>query len=271
MRRYLFVGLAAIAVSGVPGLALADKYQPKQAGPAAAMTTTSTNWTGGQFGGNGGGSSLAQNFADPGSFLCPSPGPCVETPFSFSDHPTKFTAGGFIGYRVQLGNIVIGIEGDLSGKSGESSYTQSGFAVGGASETFHGKVKQGWDGSVRGRIGTLLGPNVLLYTTAGVALSEISGSFSFNSVLGGDTVYGSKSWSDVKAGYTVGTGIEMRIVKGLTARVEYRYTDFGSQTTYVPLFNTGGGCGGVSVCGSLAKIDTDTAFHTVRLGIGFDF
>ena len=63
------------------------------------------------------------------AYICP-PGSsfgsnCFETPFSFSGHPVSYTIGPFLGYRLQFGNIVVGIEGDASYKKGESSLSQS--------------------------------------------------------------------------------------------------------------------------------------------------
>jgi opacity protein-like surface antigen len=113
-------------------------------------------------------------------------------PFSFSGHPAVYTIGPFLGYRLQFGNIVLGIEGDASYKKAETSAFQSSstgisvssFSSGGVftssflrTDQFAGSVKQGWDYSIRGRIGTLITPWSLLYLTGGVAFGEISGTF----------------------------------------------------------------------------------------------
>ena len=44
--------------------------------------------------------------------LCGFPGLCSETPFSFTGNKTSATGGGFVGYRIQFGTMVVGIEGD---------------------------------------------------------------------------------------------------------------------------------------------------------------
>ena len=73
---------------------------PAQA-PARAAPVQQANWTGGQVGGQGGVSSMAQGFAEPGSYLfpavCGSSGLCSETPFSFTGTKTSATGGGFVG------------------------------------------------------------------------------------------------------------------------------------------------------------------------------
>ena len=56
-------------------------------------------------------------------------------------------------------------------------------------------------------------------------------------------------------GWTLGAGIEAIVWKNITARVEYRYTDYQDET-----FSLGGG-------------DTDSDFSTnsVRAGVGVKF
>jgi outer membrane immunogenic protein len=270
------VGILVSVYFAQVGQALAQAGQPaEKRKPRPASTTQtpapSSNWTGLQTGANGGNSSLAQNFAEPGAFLCPLLGDCSETPFNFSGHPSSFTAGGFAGYREQFGQLVLGIEADVAWKKATTSYVQSGVTPLGVTETFTGSMTQGWDGSLRGRLGFLLTPALLAYGTSGLAFGNVSGSFSYNAQYGPisslTTVTGAGSWNDIRIGYTVGGGIELDVGMGLKARLEYRFTDFGRISKDVPLTSTD--CSGYS-CGTNAHIDMDAAFHTVRLGLGVD-
>lgn len=132
---------------------------------------------------------------------CPIGSPIIdnETPFQFSERRSSPTFGGFLGYTIQFGSVVIGGEGDAAWKRGETSAalpTESraiynlvppGFSVPTApiatasrSELFTGTVRQGWDSSLRTRFGFLATPSTLVYGTAGVAFGEVSGSFSYN-------------------------------------------------------------------------------------------
>jgi outer membrane immunogenic protein len=269
------IGIAVVFVAFYSSECLAqagrpvEQRKPRAARPAQPAAPTS-NWTGLQTGANGGNSSLAQNFAEPGAFLCPL-SPCAETPFTFSGHPSTITVGGFLGYRVQSGALVAGIEGDVAWKRATTSYVQSGITPLYVSETFTGSLTQGWDGSLRARLGTLLTPSVLAYGTAGLALGTVSGSFSYNAQYGEDylaaSVSGAKSWSDIQLGYTLGAGIELDVGMGLKARLEYRFTDFGHISKDIPLTSTG--CASYN-CGTNAHVDLNAAFHTVRLGLGVD-
>ena len=273
--RTIAVAAVVVLISASACLAqggqTAERRKARAAGPSQAPAQTGS-WNGLQTGANGGNSSLAQNFADPGAFLCPVYfGDCPETPFAFSGHPSSLTLGGFAGYRLQFGTLVIGIEGDLSWKKATTSLVQSGITSYYVSETFTGSITQGWDGSLRGRLGILLTPSLLAYATAGLAFGHVSGSFSYNAVYGseymGASVSGAKSWNDIRLGYTVGGGFEADIGMGLKLRLEYRFTDFGHIPEDVPL--TSFGCGGY-VCGTNAHIDMHAAFHTFRFGIGVD-
>ena len=112
------------------------------------------------------------------------------------------------GYNFQVNqNWVAGIEGD---------YLFSG--TNGANATF--AVDNPWDATLRGRVGYAV-DRFLLYGTGGLALGEVKAT----DIVGGTTA------SSTKIGWTLGAGIEAAVTNNVTARVEYRYTDLGSQAT----------------------------------------
>ena len=274
------------------------------------------SWTGNQAGGFGGGNAGAGSFADPVLHPCAAAvpvfpvgslgfdGTCPSAvPFSFSNTKGSFTGGGFIGRNVQIGNWVVGVEGDIAGKSNsEASYTQatttvapyvfSSFtAVATRTDLISGSVRQGTDGSIRPRIGWLLTPWSMLYITGGIAFEHISASYTYFStitytnlfssssvspVTAVDTLAGSASFDKTLTGGTVGAGYEVAIAYGLKVRFEYRWTGFGGQSFDVPLARScsGSGCAvaGLPPSASSAHIDLgNIAFHTFRAGVGFDF
>jgi len=266
------LAFGALASCGLAQFASADEYRPRRAAAAPAAAPTTTSWTGFQTGANAGVSSLSQNFAEPGAFLCDVAFPCVETPFHFSGSPSSFTAGGFGGYRLQLGILVIGAEADVAFKRAQTSLYQADFSTQGVSETFTGRLQQGWDASLRGRLGVLVTPALLVYGTGGGAIGNVAGSFSYQAEFPccvSPSVIGSGSWSETRTGYTVGGGLETALLGPVKARIEYRYTDFGTISQSVPLSSFG--CTASFVCGSHAHIETRAAFNTVRLGLGVDF
>jgi outer membrane immunogenic protein len=151
--------------------------------------------------------------------------------FGGGSHNADRLGGGlYTGYNWQSGKIVYGIEGDVA-YNGEKDNTSPDL-----------KGKAGWNGSVRGRVGYDLNP-FLIYGTAGVALQD--------NKLSDAT----SSDSNTAVGYTVGAGAEAMVTNNITARVEYRYTDFGSKDYNLD-------------SGSFSKGYDD---HSVKLGIGVKF
>lgn len=118
------------------------------------------------------------------------------------------------GFNYQMGSIVLGLEGDI-----EASGIRGSYRV--APENLNGtNSKVDWQGSIRGRLGVAM-DRALLYVTGGVAFADFSHTY-----IEGTTPL-SERFSNVKAGWTVGAGLEYAFTNNWTARAEYRYTDFG--------------------------------------------
>jgi len=224
--RLLVAGVGLLSAVAIlePAVAAEIAAKPRRVAerpapqPQRAAPTQTANWTGGQLGGSNGVSSVNNSFVDPGSYICPSISTfgsnCFETPFSFSqNNKASYTIGPFVGYRVQLGNWVVGLEGDWSWKNSESSLNQSSSTSIALTTTtttsipnsnpslppitststipnnflrtdsFAGSVKQKSDSSIRARVGWLVTPWSLLYVTGGVAFAETSGSFAYSGTL----------------------------------------------------------------------------------------
>jgi outer membrane immunogenic protein len=286
MQKLLSSGVAVLSLFVMAGQAMADEPPPRReraAAPARAapqraapqQQQQASNWSGGQAGGSNGASSANNNFVEPGAYnFAPCPGSCYETPFAFNGSRASYLIGAFLGYRVQMGNIVVGVEGDLNWKNNEAAKVQNTPPPWLGYEQFTGSQRQGTDGSFRGRIGYLVTPWTLLYATGGIAVGSVSGSFSYYAAplsscsLNCVTVSGAASWNDTRVGGTVGAGAETQVFAGVKARVEYRYTDFGSFSKDVPLTNNGIGCG--ASCGTNAHIDLRANNHRFTVGLGFD-
>ena len=89
--------------------------------------------------------------------------------------------------------------------------------------------------------------------------------------VAGSTATAHASWSDIRLGGTVGAGVETEIWARWKARVEYRYTDYGSYTKTVPVYTVCAAPTGCSAPSSSASISLRESFHTIRVGLGFDF
>jgi outer membrane immunogenic protein len=292
MIRVLFATAAILGVVLIAAPAVADEAPPlakpirhraverapvREAAPVRTAAAQ-PSWTGGQVGGQGGVSSMAQGFAEPGSHLFPDcsifpSSYCVETPFSFDGNKTSATGGGFLGYRVQFGSVVAGIEGDINAKHSSVSYTARDSNLYRA-EAFTGTASQGGDGSIRGRLGWLITPWTLIYGTGGVAFGNVSGSFAYSAheidpCSPCASVTGGGSWSTTRTGATGGGGVETLITPNLTLRLEYRYTDLGTFSANVPLHTF---CAGTCTSpSSNAQINLHPTFQNVTVGVAYNF
>ncbi len=122
-----------------------------------------------------------------------------------SNNPTRpsgFSGGVQIGYNVQSGPLVIGLEGDLQ--------------LNGAENRFAGwKFNNPWFGTARGRVGYAM-DNILIYGTGGLAFGTLNGETAL------------QRESHLSAGWTVGVGAEFGLTQNISAKVEYLYVDLSS-------------------------------------------
>lgn len=117
--------------------------------------------------------------------------------------------GGTLGYNLQYGRTVFGLEGDLDWSNLRGSATcLGGFAT--------CQTQNDWLGTTRGRIGYAF-DRFMPFVTGGLAFGDIKAN-----------VPGFGSASDTKAGWTVGGGAEFALVGNLTAKAEYLHVDLGN-------------------------------------------
>jgi outer membrane immunogenic protein len=315
MARLLTLAVGLLGAVAILGPALAGEAPPPvkkrvRAAPARVARAPrpqpqpvqqTSNWTGGQVGGSNGGSFANNAFAEPGSYICAPASDglisytqnCYETPFNFTGHRSSYTIGPFLGYRVQLGAFVVGAETDISYKRANSSGSELAYVPitavpTGAGSTlyyqrtdyFTGSLNQGWDGSLRGRLGVLVTPWMLLYGTGGMAFGKVSGSLAYTGTIYqcfspgqscttpvGNAV-SSVSFSETRVGYTAGAGVEYQFYGPWSARIEYRYSDLGS---FSKSFAVATNCATCANQSPGASIELHPTFHTVRVGLGFGF
>ena len=136
---------------------------------------------------------------------------------------TGFVSGLHAGYNVQSGNIVFGVEVDAEGTSAKGDYQNI------TPITSEGSTDLVWQGSVRGRLGFTTGP-ALLYVTGGWAY----GQFRFRGGPFDPTNRPCCGFSDGLSGWTAGGGVQWSFSNSVSARIEYRYTDFGSTSGALP-------------------------------------
>lgn len=223
--------LAAVLVAGFTGNALAADAVAVEEAPAVV---TVFDWTGAYVGGVAGYGWGTTNAEDDGS------------PSDDIDYD-GFLGGVTVGYNKQFGQVVLGVEADLSA-AGLSGSGDGGVSWGcGFTDTCTFDVD--WLGTVRARAGYAF-ENFLPYLTAGLAFGGIKGELSG---CPGDEWCG----SDTKAGWAAGGGVEWAFNEKWSAKAEYLYVDLGKGE-----FDSGGGGSG---------FEAEFKFHTIRLGVNYHF
>jgi outer membrane immunogenic protein len=230
MRSKLLGSIAVLALMGA-----AD----------GAMAQSAGGWTGGYIGANIGYS--WGHSSDFGTFVSPA-GPTLAT------SATKFDmngviGGGQVGYNMQAGNWLWGWEMDIQGtdQKGDANSrficpafvcqfgnpatnvlpgTGPATPLPVVATTFNQRLD--WFGTVRGRLGTLVAPNVLLYATGGLAFGRVDTSGTItgqNFVLPGLPTSRAFESHSTRPGWTAGGGAEWRFLEHWSAKIEYLYVD----------------------------------------------
>jgi outer membrane immunogenic protein len=304
----LIGGIAAIVFGQIASAADLPTKGPVYKAPPPPPVFS---WTGFYVGGNVGYSwgNASTDLNGSGVYTATNPavvGAAFPSNFAFADsgtaRPDGVIGGVQIGYNYQISpNWVLGLEADFqgSGERGSKAFADpfsTGVCVfinpngtcdlenpgtlnGVAGTSYDAKI--GWFGTVRGRVGYLITPQVLLYGTGGLAYGRVSvsGNAGFAGSIQGDSFptislpSASVGFSTHKTnvGFSVGAGIEgsVGLATNWTWKLEYLYLDLGSVDTAAPL--------SISSNATSTPISMTTAMHThftdniVRVGLNYQF
>ncbi len=166
----------------------------------------------------------------------------AAVPQKFDTHPLGFIGGGQIGYNFQFASAwVAGVEADFQGANikGNAIVPNAvplSFPFVTVTDTGTGSQKLDWLGTVRGRVGWLPANPLLLYATGGLAYGHVQTAVSFHNqtflapFCQCFTTDGSVSASDttIRAGWTVGGGLEWMVAPNWSLKGEYLYYDLGT-------------------------------------------
>ncbi|MEF3366007.1 porin family protein [Methylocystis sp. 9N] len=272
-KRLTFATIVALAVSG--GSALAADL-PSYKAPLPPPPPPPPLWTGFYAGLNAGYGFGTTNQVNTASFpvqdtlaaLTAPLSPFLVSNFRFGSsslantgtanvNQNGFIGGGQIGYNWQFYNsFVAGVEADIQGAGirGRGGYS----GVGADSLNFanlvtvnrtaigSGDIQAGidWMGTVRGRLGWLALPTLMVYGTGGLAYGGVyanathsaAGTASLSVLgfpiasLGAPVVPGTARYSDTRVGWTAGGGFEWMLMPGWSVKAEALYYDLGSAT-----------------------------------------
>jgi outer membrane immunogenic protein len=281
--RTLAIAAVAVAICGVA--AAADlPARPLYKGPVAAVEDP---WTGFYGGLSLGGRWSVSNWTTtsiPSLPVAGAPDPSTQNA-AFGSASARF--GGYFGFNWHFSPAwVAGIEGDLAWAN--SSKTVAGIpgtygpAIAGAELLVppaflqasgpgpdSTTVRDRWDDGIRGRIGYLLTPGLMLFATGGASWIRLDATancvfFSSGGPFCNDPPHPtSETASATRVGWIVGGGLEAALGTHWLLRGEYRFADYGTMShTYF--------------ASSPLGFDTFTAdiklqTHTALVGLAYKF
>jgi outer membrane immunogenic protein len=221
MKRIILASLSLAALAAAATQAAAADLPRQMPVKAPAYVAPYYNWSGFYLGINGGYAFGTSNWSGVGNSSFNANGGLI---------------GGTAGYNWQIGQAVVGLEGDgdWSGVSGSGNCT-----IGCQTST-------NWLSTVRGRLG-YAADRWLPFVTGGAAFGDIK-----------QSVPGFTGSDQTNVGWTAGAGVEFAISGPWTAKLEYLYVDLGSA-------NCGVSCGFSS--GESASLKE----NIVRAGINYRF
>ena len=222
MKRLFVACVGLLALAGTAAAADLPPAPPNTYYKAPPVYPPPYSWTGFYIGVNGGGALGRSSWDSTGGF-----------------DTSGGLVGGTLGYNYQMGQVVLGLEGDIDWAD-ISGHTANAACPTGC------KTGDSWLSTVRGRLGYAAG-RFMPYITGGAAFGNIQAS--------GPGLVGSTA---TNAGWTVGAGLEFALVGNWTLKAEYLYVDLGK-------FNCGLDCG-------VAAID-NVSFNAnvVRAGVNYRF
>ena len=125
--------------------------------------------------------------------------------------------GGVIGYDMNLGGVIVGLEGEYT--ESEASESQRNILTAGDKAS----LNAGRELYAGARVGYQIDPNAMLYVKGGYTNAKAKLSYD-------DNAGNAFSVSDKLDGYRVGGGLEAS-ANNMFVRLEYRYSDYGRYET----------------------------------------
>jgi outer membrane immunogenic protein len=190
--------------------------------------------------------------------------------------------GGQIGYNWQFAkNWLAGIETDNQGLSGTgSSGSVSRMALAGLPNTLGQSTSVSssveYLGTVRGRLGFLYTPTLLVYGTGGLAYGTVKAETGISESLRGPAIVAPPAWngtgafSDTHFGWTAGAGFEWMFFPNWTTKVEYLHYDLGSVTYELTPLVTNAAAAAPFTANSLQSTASFSG-DIVRAGLNYKF
>ncbi len=213
--------ILATAICGTASVALAaDLDEP----------SPSSGWTGFYIGGYIGAGGIVTNLEAPGLGAGNLNGLGGE----------GLLGGIMVGYNYQVSpNFVLGIQGDIALTDLDAELSIPGIPV-------SASAGPEYIASISARAGYLATPDTMLYVLGGYSHANFNAGFSVPGTSG--------SFDQKYHGFHAGTGVETKLSSNLTARLEYRYTQYSDED-----WGTAGG------------LNIEPSSHTATFGLAWNW
>ena len=268
--KYISTGVAALGLLAfsVPANA-ADIYAPMGPAPFPVAAPLAPLWSGLYGGAHIGGAWSELKTTDLDSYWHDSSTFGATDPFrglgslETKQSPNGVFGGGTIGYNMQRGGVVFGIEADFGAMdlNGNKRITNP-TVINGDDETAFAHISTGFYGDLTGRLGWAWGP-WLLYGKGGFAVLEAK---TYVNELDPKEHIGSPAFDDTRVGWTAGGGVEYLWNPAWSVKVEYQFFDFGTSSSSL-YANPGAGDDGGNA--HTWSFNHDLTINTVKVGINY--
>jgi outer membrane immunogenic protein len=245
--------LLAFAAAGAGSAFAADIGARPIGPPPPAVPPPLPAWTGFYIGLNAGGNwfdNNSMNVVSAGTFNFPGLSPNImnvgaagATTNLSGTNNGGFIGGGQIGYNWRVPWGVAGIEADIQGVSGGTSFTGTTFVTADNGiptvTNLDASKRLDWLSTVRGRIGWLTTPTLLLYGTGGFAFGAVKSDIDIiqSNVGNGNFGQTAANFSDTRSGWAAGAGFEWLFLPNWSMKVEWLHYDLGDVSFIAPQLN----------------------------------
>jgi len=222
MRSYKY--LAAVAALVLSSAAMAADIPavsgpvsaPAFAAPAApASKSSSFSWSGFYVGANAG--FVVEDSAT--RVVGPDFNYAFEQAGFRAKDDAGFTGGGQVGYAIEMGEVVLGVEADINYLGSKRSFVNGNDSA---------KLEGDYFGTVRPTVGFVVGEGLLAYATGGFAYGKTSADVS----PGTFTTENAMSDSIVRTGWALGGGMKYAVTENIIAGGEYLYVNLGRENYF---------------------------------------
>jgi outer membrane immunogenic protein len=235
MKRLLFASVAAAAFCAAPALAADVPVKASYVAPVF-------NWTGFYIGGHVGGALADDAIVDVNGLN-------GGAHYTLKNSDPKIW-GGQIGYNIQNGQLVYGLEGDFGQLDLHGFMFDPHFPGG----TFS-QERPGFIADATGRVGWALG-QMLVYAKGGWAY--FNGRACVDNSRGG--FGGGEACARYDSGWTLGGGLEVMLNPAWSLKAEWQYFDFGTKTATL-----------VTPANGIFRYSNDLTVNAVTVGLNYKF